>query len=147
MWQEIIVPLLVIEFVSGGGSEERDTTSPFSREDAKAGESWVYEQVIRVPFFAIYEVDKASVEVYEHVASCYRRCIPSERGHYPILPLGVERGIWQGTYMNQPLPWLRWRDLDGNLLLSGEERAEQEKQRADRLAAKLGELGIDADDL
>jgi hypothetical protein len=30
-----------------------------------------------------------------------------------------------------------------HLLLTGEERAEQEKQRDDRLAAKLREMGID----
>ena len=45
--------------------------------------------------------------------------------------------------MNQTLPWLRWWDDVGNLLLTGEERAEQEKQRAERMAAKLRELGID----
>lgn len=45
-------------------------------------------------------------------------------------------GIWQGQYQNMELPWLRWWDLDGNLLLTGAERAE-------RLVAKLRELGID----
>ncbi len=53
---------------------------------------------------------------------------------------------------NQDLPWLRWWDSEGNLLLSGDERGDQEKQRADdqqqradRLAAKLQALGIKAD--
>jgi hypothetical protein len=44
----------------------------------------------------------------------------------------VELGIWQGTYQNAELPWLRWWDSQGNLLLSGSERAQQEQQRADR---------------
>jgi hypothetical protein len=60
--------------------------------------------------------------------------------------MGVELGIWQGTYKNVELPWLRWWDLEGNLLLTGEEQAEQEKQRADKLAAKLRELGVEFDD-
>lgn len=161
LWQEIIVPLIAIEFVSGDGSEERDTTSPFENEEGKAGKFWVYEQAIHIPFYAIYEVQKSSVEVYELVAQRYQKCQPNERGHYPISPLGVELGIWVGPYMDQTLPWLRWWDLEGNLLPCAEERvaraeqrveqaqqqAEQEKQRADRLAAKLRELGIDADDL
>ncbi len=37
MWKEIMVPLIAIEFVSGNGSEERDTTSHFSSDTAKAG--------------------------------------------------------------------------------------------------------------
>ena len=162
MWKEIIVPLIAIEFVSGDGSEERDRTSPLKSTSAngasgdkeKAGKFWVYEQAIRIPFYAIYEVDKASVEVYKLVAQTYQQCAPNERGHYSIGPLGVELGIWNGKYMNQTLPWLRWWDSEGNLLLSGEERAEQqeqradqEQQRADRLAAKLRELGINPDEI
>lgn len=135
-------------------ARHRDTTSPFAGDASKAGKFWVYEQAIRVPFYAIYEVDTASVAVYELVANHYQRCSPNERGHFPISPLGVALGIWQGQYINQTLPWLRWWDGGGNLLLNGAERAEQEKQRAeqekqraDRLAEKLKELGIDPDAL
>jgi hypothetical protein len=59
----------------------------------------------------------------------------------------VELGIWQGKIDNQTLPWLRWWDSDGDLLLTGEERADVEKQRADRLAAKLREMAIDPQDI
>ncbi len=48
------------------------------------------------------------------------------------------------------MPWLSWWDLDGNLFLSGEERAEKEYQRAeqerqkkDRLIAQLRSLDIE----
>jgi Uma2 family endonuclease len=105
MWKEIIAPLIVIEFVSGDGSEERDRTSPFSGDGAKAGKFWVYEQAIHVPFYAIYEVEKAAVEVYELIANRYQQCSPNQRGHYPIASLGVELGIWQGRFSNQTLPW------------------------------------------
>ena len=150
MWQEIIVPLIAIEFVSGDGSAERDATSPFAGDDSKAGKFWVYEQAIRIPFYAIYEVATASVEVYELIAGRYQPVAANQRGHYAIAPMGVELGIWPGEQYNQTLPWLRWWDSQGNLLLTAEEReaeatqrAEQEKQRADRLAARLRELGID----
>ena len=66
--------------------------------------------------------------------------------------MGVELGIWQGEYQNVELPWLPWWDLDGNLLLSREEpaereyqRAEQERQKKDRLIAQLRSLGIEAE--
>jgi hypothetical protein len=153
LWKEIVAPLIAIEFVSGDGSEERDDTSPFTREDAKVGKFWVYEQAIRVPFYAIYEVAKASVEVYELIANRYQPVVANSRGHYPIAPMGVELGIWLGREGNQTLPWLRWWDNEGNLLLSGDERAEQEKARAeqekaraDRLAERLRSLGIDPEE-
>ncbi len=146
MWKELIVPLIAIEFVSGNGSEERDTTSPLSNPEAKGGKFWVYEQAIRIPFYAIYEASKASVEVYELVAGQYQKAIPNDRGHYPIGPLGVELGIWQGEYMNQVLPWLRWWDNEGNLLLGGDECAVQEKLRGDREKLRGDQEKIRADE-
>jgi Uma2 family endonuclease len=102
MWKEVVAPLIAIEFVSGDGSEERDATSPFLNAGAKAGKFWVYEQAVRIPFYAIYEVKKASVEVYELVAQRYQLVSPNNRGHYPIPPLGVELGIWQGKVVDTP---------------------------------------------
>lgn len=75
----------------------------------------------------------------------------------PGIGLGVT--LWDGEYEEMTGTWLRWIDGEGNLLLTGKERAEQERQRAeqehqraeqerqraDALAAKLRELGIDPD--
>jgi Uma2 family endonuclease len=144
MWKELIIPTIAIEFVSGNGSEERDATVPIG--DSKAGKFWVYEQAIQIPFYAIYEADKAAVEVYELVNDRYQRVASNQRGHYSIAPMGVELGIWQGEYLNQDFPWLRWWDSAGNLLLASDELAKKESQRADRLAAKLREMGIDPED-
>ncbi|WP_448562567.1 Uma2 family endonuclease [Trichothermofontia sp.] len=129
MWQEIVAPLIVLEFVSGDGQEERDTT-PY------AGKFWVYEQAIRVPFYGIYEVTKASVVVYHLIDGHYQLLTTNDRGHYPIPLLGVELGIWQGKYQNVTLPWLRWWDEQGHLLLTGQERADQERQRAEQEAQR-----------
>ena len=129
LWQEFIAPSIVLEFVSGNGAEERDKT-PWK------GKFWIYEQVIRTPFYGIYEVNKASIEVYELIGGKYQLLAANERGHYSITPMGIELGLWQGEYQNMELPWLRWWDLQGNLLLTGEERA-------NRLAAQLRALGIE----
>jgi Uma2 family endonuclease len=129
LWQEYISPLIVLEFVSGNGAEERDKT-PWK------GKLWIYEQVIKPAFYGIYEVNKASIEVYELIGGQYQLLAANERGHYSITPMGVELGLWQGEYQNIELPWLRWWDLQGNLLLTGEERA-------NRLAAQLRALGIE----
>jgi hypothetical protein len=58
-------------------------------------------------------------------------------------------------------PWLRWWDAQGNLLLSSDERSlllssqlkreqqrgEQERQRAERLAERLRQLGVNPDEV
>ena len=136
LWQEFVAPLIALEFVSGNGAEERDKT-PIK------GKFWVYEQAIRIPFYGIYEVSKAKVEVYQLINGRYQKMKPNNRGRYPIEPLKVELGIWQGEYQNQQWPWLRWWDAEGNLLLNSQERAEQERQRADRLAEQLRALGVE----
>ncbi|WP_027402838.1 Uma2 family endonuclease [Aphanizomenon flos-aquae] len=129
LWQEYISPLIALEFVSGNGAEERDKT-PWT------GKFWIYEQVIKPAFYGIYEVNKASIEVYELIGGKYQLLPANERGHYSITAMGVELGLWQGEYQNMELPWLRWWDLQGNLLLIGEERA-------NRLTAQLRALGVE----
>ena len=143
LWQEFIAPLIILEFVSGTGKEERDRT-PWT------GKFFIYEQVIRPAFYGIYEVQKSSIELYRHVTNHFELVEANERGHFPVPELGVELGIWQGTYQNSDLPWLRWWDLDGNLLLTGWEnsqqerqRTEQERQRVEILMAQLRAAGIE----
>src|SRR4051794_1673424 len=46
LWQEGVRPLVVIEYVSGDGSEEHDATP-------QTGKFWVYEQAIAAPYYVI----------------------------------------------------------------------------------------------
>ncbi len=160
LWQEYVAPLIVLEFVSGDGTEERDKT-PIT------GKFWVYEKAIRVPYYGIYEVQKSSLEMYYLEGNNYRKMNQNERGHYPIYQINVELGLWPGLYQNMNLPWLRWWDNQGNLLLTGHEksqlsnlrliqetqranieaqRANTEAQRARKLAEKLRNLGLNPDE-
>ncbi|MDZ8107750.1 MAG: Uma2 family endonuclease [Nostoc sp. DedQUE12a] len=125
LWREFIAPLIVLEFVSEDGDEERDKT-PWK------GKFWIYEQVIRPPFYGIYEANKANLEVYHLIEGKYHLLPKNERGRYYIPYLEVELGLWQGVYQNVELPWLRWWDLQGNLLMTGSERGEHEAQRAEQ---------------
>ncbi|HBE17771.1 MAG TPA: hypothetical protein DEG17_11335 [Cyanobacteria bacterium UBA11149] len=148
LWKELIPPFIVLEFVSGDGSEERDKTPLPLHEtetEQKPGKFWIYERIIRPAFYGIYEVNRASIEMYHLVDGEYRLLAPNERGHYPISSLGVELGIWQGEYQNVELPWLRWWDARGNLLLTGHERAKVAEMKAERLAAQLQAAGIEPD--
>jgi len=166
MWQEIVPPTIVIEYASGDGSKERDRTPD-------EGKFWIYEERIRASYYAIHEVDPGRVEVYRHTGEHYHRLEPNARDRYTIEGLGLDLGIWRGTYQGEDLPWLRWYDTHGLLLPTPEEsglvarqradeecqradqerqradqerqRADEARQRADRLARKLREMGIDPD--
>jgi Uma2 family endonuclease len=131
LWLEAIAPLLNLEYVSGDGAEERDRTPG-------EGKFWVYETVLRSPFYGIYEVNAAKLEFFHAVAGRYELMPANERGRYPIAALGVELGIWQGTFANYELPWLRWWTPQGQLVPTGEERAR-------RLAERLRGMGVDPD--
>ncbi len=135
LWREFIIPLIALEFASGDGSEERKQT-PLSRSEegevTKPGKFWVYERIIGIPYYGIYEINNGKLEVYILVGGRYQKLTPNERGHYPIPPMGVELGLWYGSYQNQTQQWLRWWDEQGNLLLIGDERAEQERSRAEQ---------------
>ncbi|MBD2578057.1 Uma2 family endonuclease [Oscillatoria sp. FACHB-1406] len=134
IWQEYIAPMIALEFASGDGSPERDRTPLFSaeNENTRPGKFWVYEQILRIPYYGIYQIRNEQLELYRLINGIYRLQETNDRGHYPIEPMGVELGLWEGSYQNQTQRWLRWWDGEGNLLLTGSERAEIERQRAER---------------
>jgi len=64
--------------------------------------------------------------------------------------VGLGLTLWQGEYEGVEALWLRWCDLEGRVIPTGAERAEQERQRAEqerqraeRLAAQLRALGVE----
>jgi len=58
--------------------------------------------------------------------------------------------LWSGEYEGARGEWLRWCDEHGQVILTGKEAADQERQRAEeraerikRLEAQLRSLGVD----
>lgn len=175
MWAEGVRPLLVIEYVSRNGNEERDRTP-------ETGKFWIYEREIQAKYYLIWSPEAEKLESFELVEGRYEAMLPNEDDRFPIPEMELEFGIWDGVFDETPALWLRvWSDA-GNLILSSVEakeeskalaeaqrkranserrradaekqRAETEKQRAeterkqkDKLAAKLRELGIDPDQI
>lgn len=92
MWKEIESPLLLMEFVSGSGKEERDRT-------AHTGKFWIDEQAVRASYYVIFEPDRESIEGYHLVNGRYQLLKANERGRIVIEPLGIELGLWHSTYL------------------------------------------------
>lgn len=141
LWREFLSPLIALEFASGDGSEERDRTAlaAVSGTTQKPGKFWVYEQIMRIPYYGIYQINNRMLEVYNLVNGSYVQLTPNQRGHYAIARLDVELGVWEGSYQNQEMQWLRWWDLEGNLLLTGQETAERERQEKEQALEELGQ--------
>jgi hypothetical protein len=56
--------------------------------------------------------------------------------------------LWEGQFEEAVTRlWLRWCDRQGQVISTGTERADAERLRADRLAEKLRELGINPDEV
>ena len=172
LWQEFETPVVILEFASGNGSEERDRTP-------RQGKFWVYEKAVKAPYYGIFGLEDNSLEVFHLVGNRYQRLTPNARGRYLIEPLGLELGTWEGAYCGHPIrTWLRWFEPNGPLLPHGQEArkaaelvaaaAQQDaalakqdavlakqdavlakqqaavaESRAAALAAKLRELGVD----
>lgn len=98
------------------------------------------------------------------------QCFVLQAGEYLLLTdthlprVGLRLTVWHGAYEGKEAAWLRWQDANGELILTGAERAAKEAERAareaaratreaeraaheaeraGRLAAKLRELGVD----
>ncbi|MBD1875049.1 Uma2 family endonuclease [Nodosilinea sp. FACHB-131] len=135
-------PTIVMEFLSdteGGEYSNKPTYPP--------GKWFFYEQVLQVSHYIIFEPEGGALEVYRLGESGHYQLSPAnDQQRFWIDEIGLSLGLWQGTRENRTGYWLRWWSDRGEMLPWGKERAEQEHQRAERLAAQLRAAGIEPED-
>jgi len=133
IWEYGKPPEVVVEIVSNteGGEEEPD------------GKLGIYER-IKVARYVVFDPGQQTggepLRVYALQAG---RLVRTDETWFDDIGLGVT--LWRGEYQGCEDTWLRWCDRDGAVIPTGEERAETERARAERLAAKLRAAGIDPD--
>jgi Uma2 family endonuclease len=138
VWEENnVVPIWVLEVVSKTYGGEYDQKL---KDYAELG---VLYYTVYNPFY--WRRDKHELlEVYSLVDGVYQLQV-GEPLWLPEVDLGIGRGM--GSYCGLEREWLYWYDQQGNRFLTPEEVAQQERERSQKLAAKLRELGIDPDAL
>lgn len=164
VWQEQVVPRIVIEFLSPG-TESEDLGRFYGGKLAIAdpekppGKFVVYEEILQVPHYVTYDSNTQELRYFRHTAGRYQeQTIGSVAPKIWFPDLQVGFGIWDGVINGMRDRWLRWCDADGNWLPTDTERERQQRERAEaerdreraekeRMAAKLRELGIDPDAL
>ena len=139
LWEENVVPTLVLEVVSQNYRGEYTT-----KKELYAS--------LGVLYYAIYSSRrrrKPRLEVHRLVDGAYV-LQPENPVWLPEIGLGI--GAERGTYGGLTREWLYWYDEQGQRLLTPEERTQQAEQRtqqaeqrAQRLAEQLRSLGVDPD--
>jgi Uma2 family endonuclease len=164
IWQEDVVPFIVIEILSEG--TEKEDLGQTLREIHQPPTKWqVYEQVLQVPYYVVFSREPDKLQVFQHSQARYQT-LPIEQGKVWLPEIQLGLGLWLGTYHGLERQWLRWFDAQNHWipnLIEREQRehqraeqeyqraeqerqrAEQERQRAEQLAAQLRALGIEPD--
>lgn len=118
LWKTRKPPDLVIEIVSNTVGGEVDVKPPMY---AKIGVAYY---VIHDP---LNELGGGVVRAFALRGGLYE---PVPADFFAGIGLGLT--LWTGHYAGMRSEWLRWCDRSGRLLLTGEELAIQERQRADQ---------------
>lgn len=110
----------------------------------------LYARVFRTSEYYLYDMDTVELEGLRRAGDVYKDMPPSRHGRFRSEVLGMDFGLWHGTFEDREDTWLRLFHPDGRLAPTREEAerqcAESERQRAEaaeaelrRLRARLGE--------
>ncbi|MBE9109091.1 Uma2 family endonuclease [Nodosilinea sp. LEGE 07298] len=173
VWQEGVAPAVVVEFLSPR-TEQEDLGRFYQEEDQVESEEVspepvdlnqipgkldVYETYLRVAHYVVYSRYTQRLRYFKLIGRQYeeQRVNPSPLSIW-LSDLNIGLGVWEGEFEGIPGHWLRWCNAQGNWLLTDTEQEYQAKrqaqlqtqdvqQRADRLAQRLRELGVDPDEI
>jgi Uma2 family endonuclease len=132
LWDENVVPILVLEVVCQNYRKEYST----KKEEYAA---------LGVLYYVVYSSRrrrKPRLEVHRLVDGEYEL---QEENPVWLPEVGLGIGCQRGTYGGVTREWLYWYDKQGQRYPTPEERVRAAEQRAQTLAEKLRELGIDPD--
>ncbi len=83
----------------------------------------VYEQVLRVPYYAVFSRYTNRLRGFRLVGGRYQeQVLDAERPCFWIPELQVGLAFWQGELDGVERRWLRWRDAAGDWILTEAER-------------------------
>jgi Uma2 family endonuclease len=152
IWEFGKAPEVAIEIVSNKeGKEDREKMNRYAR--------------MGLTYYVIFDpLQQLSSEILTVYGIHLGKYTKHAQTQLPGIGLGLQ--LWQGEFERKQTAWLRWCDEQGNIILTGKERAEQERlraeqehkraeqerlraeqehQRAERLAEMLRKLGHNPD--
>ena len=129
MWQEKVAPSIAIEFLADC---TRNEDLGLRKRKGKQPTKWeVYEQILRIPYYFIFDGVTNQLLAYELVGNRYSPLeLTDSKVWIPSLSIGL--GLWQGEYRGCTRQWLRWYDTQGHWIPT-----EAERERRERMAKEL----------
>lgn len=90
---------------------------------------------IGVDYYVVFDPDQFLSETCLRVyKSQTKKFVETADAWFDSVGLGVT--LWHGVFEEQEAVWLRWCDREGNVIPTGAERAERERERAERAEAR-----------
>jgi Uma2 family endonuclease len=126
------LPLIALEFIS-----ETEGTEYSINPHYPYGKWYFYERILQVPLYGIFHPKTGVLDLFRLVDGRYESQSTDENNRFWIAEMNLFLGVWDGKRSQVSTNWLRWWDQSGNLLLWGNERIEQERQRAEVAEAQL----------
>ena len=149
IWQEGVAPSVVVELI-GLGTEQEDLGQDF-REAYRPPTKWeVYERILRVPYYIVFNRYSNKMNAFENTAGRYRSMNVFDNRVW-LSEVGLGIGLWKGSYQDINRLWLRWYDNSLEWVVTPREKAEKEleaeREKTKILRAKLADLGVSLEDL
>ncbi len=142
VWDEGVVPMVVIEFLSPG-TEAEDLgrfapKPPIAQFGKPPGKFKVYEQILKIPNYIVFDEELAQLRFFRLTHGRYEE--QSIAPTYPNLwipELDIGLALWTGEYCHLTVPWMRWCDATGNLFPNLEESIRTQTAKLETQTAKL----------
>jgi Uma2 family endonuclease len=112
-----------------------ELTSPSTAAVDRGEKKRIYEQVLRIPEYFIFDPWTGVLEGYRLSKGKYEPILPGPEGLMESEQLDLKLGTWLGAHQGYEQVWLRFFDRQGRLLPTeheGRQKAEQERQKAEQ---------------
>jgi Uma2 family endonuclease len=143
VWDEGKAPDVIIELLSESTAQQDKTIKKL-----------IYQNQLRIPEYFWYDPFAPDDWQGFQLVGGFYQALNLINDHYVSEKLNLALVRWSGDYEGVEAVWLRWVTLDGKLLPTkserlrqAEDREEQAQAQAEKLAAKLREMGINPDNL
>src|SRR5262249_50760884 len=115
--------------------------SPTTEKEDRGEKMRIYAKILHVPEYYLFDPETEVLEGYSlDIATLTYTAMKKEpNGDYVRARLGLKLGVRPGRYQGIEGNWLRWIDLDGRVLPTGEEKARLAREEA-RLAEEKASL-------
>ncbi len=162
VWEFGKLPEVCVEIVSNQEGDELTLSRKSQQKGKTTAKKDLYAQ-IRIPYYVVFdplqqiqgqnEMNGALLRVWSNSAGRYTELTPqqgiSEVGQSVWFEeVGLGLTLWSGQFEEDVTRlWLRWCDRQGQIISTGAERADGAEAKAQRLAERLREIGINPDEI